>query len=292
MSPRSDSIAQLAAALAKAQIELVNPTKTLTGVIDRWGSGGEGQSYRYAPLSAGLEIVRKTLCKYELAVIQTTHVDWDVEMVMLTTTLAHGSGEYMSASWPVCRTVDMSNPKLMGAALTYARRYGLFTLVGIAGEDDLDAPELEPRHARQPNSPAPQPTANGRSLPDGHDEPGEAEPYRSSALSQSPPDRLGPVFERGRKKRRDAGVPRGPRPATNSVEHAIERLSVVETSDALFHWALAALPFRNELTEGSRATLDAAFFEKADELGVDPDILPGLGPPPPVSGSGPPGPTL
>src|SRR5829696_7131549 len=48
----SDSIAQLAAALAKAQIELVNPVKTLTGVIDRWGTGNEGQSYRYAPLSA------------------------------------------------------------------------------------------------------------------------------------------------------------------------------------------------------------------------------------------------
>jgi hypothetical protein len=282
MSPRSDSIAQLAAALAKAQIELVNPTKTLTGVIDRWGSGSEGQSYRYAPLSAGLEIVRSTLCKHELAVIQTTHVDWDVEMVMLTTTLAHGSGEFMSASWPVCRTVDMSNPKLMGAALTYARRYGLFTLVGIAGEDDLDAPELEPRQARQPGNPGPQPTGSGQSYPNGHDEPGEAEPYRSSAPSQLPSDRLGPVFER-RKKRRDAGVPRGPRPVPNSVEHAIERLSGVETSDALFHWALAALPSRNELTDTSRATLDAAFFEKADELGVDPDILPALSQPPPAS---------
>src|SRR5215203_2432855 len=71
----SDSIAQLAAALAKAQIELVNPVKTLTGVIDRWGTGNEGQSYRYAPLSAGLDIVRQTLCKHELAVIQTTEVD-------------------------------------------------------------------------------------------------------------------------------------------------------------------------------------------------------------------------
>lgn len=292
MLPRSDSIAQLAAALAKAQIELVNPTKTLTGVIDRWGNGGEGQSYRYAPLSAGLEIVRKTLCKFELAVIQTTHVDWDVEMVMLTTTLAHGSGEFMSASWPVCRTADMSNPKLMGAALTYARRYGLFTLVGIAGEDDLDAPELEAWHARQPDSRGTQPTANGRSLPNGHDDAGETELYRNAASSQSPSDRLGPVFERGRKKRRDAGVPRGPRPAANSVEHAMERLSAVQSSDALFHWALAALPFRNELTETSRATLDAAFFEKADELGVDPDILPGLGRPPPVSGSGRPGPEL
>src|SRR5829696_5865279 len=71
----SGSIAQLAAALAKAQIELVNPVKTMTGVIDRWGTGNEGQSYRYAPLSAGLDIVRQTLCKHELAVIQTTEVD-------------------------------------------------------------------------------------------------------------------------------------------------------------------------------------------------------------------------
>src|SRR3954452_9625976 len=117
----SDSIAQLAAALAKAQMELVNPPKTLTAVIDRWGTGNEGQVYRYAPLSAGLQIVRSTLCKHELAVIQTTHVDRESAMVVLTTTLAHGSGEWVAASWPVCRTSDMSHPKLMGAALTYAR---------------------------------------------------------------------------------------------------------------------------------------------------------------------------
>src|SRR5215203_3009477 len=138
----SESIAQLAAALAKAQMELVNPVKSLTGVIDRWGTGNEGQTYRYAPLSAGLDIVRQTLCKHELAVIQTTGVDQETGMVMLTSTLAHGSGEWVSALWPICRTADMTNPKLMGSALTYARRYALFTLVGIAGEDDLDAPAL------------------------------------------------------------------------------------------------------------------------------------------------------
>src|SRR5262249_48220655 len=44
--------------------------------------------------------------------------------------------------WPVCPIADMASPKRMGAALTYARRYALFTLVGIAGEDDLDAPDL------------------------------------------------------------------------------------------------------------------------------------------------------
>src|SRR5918998_6044955 len=149
MRSSSDSIAQLASALAKAQTELVNPAKTLTGVIDRWGTGNEGQTYRYAPLSAGLEIVRSALCKHELALIQTTHVDRDTAMVLLTTTLAHGSGEWIAASWPVCRTMDMTNPKLMGAALTYARRYGLFTLVGIAGENDLDGPEVS---GSRPNS--------------------------------------------------------------------------------------------------------------------------------------------
>ena len=107
MRSSSDSIAQLVSALAKAQIELVNPAKILTGVIHSRGAGPEGRSYRYAPLSAGLEIVRKTLGRHELSVIQTTHVDRETAIVLLTTTLAHGSGEWISASWPVCRMADV-----------------------------------------------------------------------------------------------------------------------------------------------------------------------------------------
>src|SRR5262249_5596395 len=99
-------------------------------------------SYRYAPLSAGLDILRKVLGKYELAAIQTTHVDREPGLVLLTTTIAHSSGEWISAVWPVCHIADIGHPKLMGAALTYARRYCLFTMVGLAGEDDLDAPDL------------------------------------------------------------------------------------------------------------------------------------------------------
>jgi hypothetical protein len=45
--------------------------------------------------------------------------------------------------WPVCPIAEPS-AKIKGAALTYTRRYALITLVGIAGEDDLDAPELTP----------------------------------------------------------------------------------------------------------------------------------------------------
>ena len=48
----------------------------------------------------------------------------------------------MSSDWPVCSIDEIASPKRMGAALTYARRYALFALVGIAGEDDLDAPDL------------------------------------------------------------------------------------------------------------------------------------------------------
>src|SRR5262249_37200402 len=96
----------------------------------------------YAPLASGLDIVRKTLGQHEIATLQTTAIDQTAGMVNLTTTLAHASGEWIASDWPVCPIAETANPQRMGAALTYARRYALFTLVGIAGEDDLDAPDL------------------------------------------------------------------------------------------------------------------------------------------------------
>ena len=139
----SQSIASLAAALAKAQIELANPEKSLLGTI-RSGPGRDGPErvFRYAPLSSGLEIVRKTLGQHEIATVQTTAIDQAAGVVNLTTVLAHASGEWIASDWPVCPISDTATPHRMGAALTYARRYALFTLVGIAGEDDLDAPDL------------------------------------------------------------------------------------------------------------------------------------------------------
>src|SRR5262245_27785954 len=141
--PRSgESVAALASALAKAQAELINPEKSLTATI-RTGRPGDGERrFRYAPLSSGLDIVRKTLGQHEIATLQTTAIDQAAGMVNLTTTLAHASGEWIASDWPVCPIAETANPQRMGAALTYARRYALFTLVGIAGEDDLDAPDL------------------------------------------------------------------------------------------------------------------------------------------------------
>src|SRR3954462_6450502 len=144
MHSSSQNIGALASALAKAQIVLVNPEKTMTATVqdDRRGEGAE-RSFRYATLASGLDLVRKALGQHEIAVIQTTTMDEPTRTVRLNTVLAHSSGEWIASDWPGCPLSDMASPKRMGGALTYARRYGLFTLVGIAGEDDLDAPDLD-----------------------------------------------------------------------------------------------------------------------------------------------------
>jgi hypothetical protein len=142
MQRSSESIASLAAALAKAQAELINPEKSLVGTLEVGRSGGAARSFRYAPLASGLDIVRKTLGQHEIATVQTTAIDHGAGIINLTTVLAHASGEWIASDWPVCAISETATPHRMGAALTYARRYALFTLVGIAGEDDLDAPDL------------------------------------------------------------------------------------------------------------------------------------------------------
>ena len=141
MHQSSESIGTIAAALAKAQAELTNPEKSLTATIRSPFPREGDRTFRYASLSSGLDIVRKSLGRHEIATVQTTAID-EAGLIHLTTVLAHSSGEWVSSDWPVCQVSETAAPHRMGAALTYARRYALFTLVGIAGEDDLDAPDL------------------------------------------------------------------------------------------------------------------------------------------------------
>ena len=180
MQRSSESIASLAAALAKAQAELVNPEKSLVATIRADGPGSAERSFRYAPLSSGLDIVRKTLGQHEIATVQTTAIDQTAGIVNLTTVLAHSSGEWIASDWPVCAISETATPHRMGAALTYARRYALFTLVGIAGEDDLDAPDLTAPTNRTSGLEKPKGDGNGR-LNGGHQNPAQR--------SSSPPRR-------------------------------------------------------------------------------------------------------
>jgi hypothetical protein len=155
MQRSSETIGTIAAALAKAQAQLVNPEKSLVGTIRSDQAGGSERVFRYAPLSSGLDIVRKTLSQHEIATVQTTSIDETAGIVRLSTVLAHASGEWIASDWPVCAIGETAAPQRMGAALTFARRYALFTLVGIAGEDDLDAPDL----------PAPTPASHSSNEP-------------------------------------------------------------------------------------------------------------------------------
>jgi hypothetical protein len=98
--------------------------------------------------------------------VQTTAIDRAAGTVNLTTILAHASGEWIASDWPICAITETATPHRMGAALTYARRYALFTLVGIAGEDDLDAPDLgapteQPSGTEKPDSSNQKARSNG-----------------------------------------------------------------------------------------------------------------------------------
>jgi hypothetical protein len=166
MQRSSETIGTIAAALAKAQAVLTNPEKSLVATIHTEARGGAAErSFRYAPLSSGLDIVRKTLSQQEIATVQTMAVDQAAGLITLTTVLAHASGEWIASDWPVCAVSDTATPRRMGAALTYARRYALFTLVGIAGEDDVDAPDLEAPRVPSASS---QPQAKNRRPNGGH----------------------------------------------------------------------------------------------------------------------------
>ena len=185
MQRSSETIGAIAASLAKAQCELDNPERTLTATItDR---GGE-RSFRYASLASGLDLVRKALGQQDIAVVQSTALDQG--QIMLTTLLVHASGEWVSSLWPVCPASETS-AHVKGAALTYARRYALFTLVGIAGEDDLDAPDIPRKEQSSPERAPPRRGGNGSA---------HAPPIRDVAGSAGLRDRLlaGDRGDRGR----------------------------------------------------------------------------------------------
>jgi hypothetical protein len=241
MQRSSPSIAALATALAKAQIELANPEKSLIGTIEpRRGEGGARQ-FRYAPLSSGLEIVRKTLGQHEIATVQTTAVDQAAGVVNLTTVLAHSSGEWIASDWPVCPIAETERPHRMGAALTYARRYALFTLAGIAGEDDLDAPDL--------SDPAPEtgkPTIHNTNRPNG------GQPNVSNGSE-------------GSRKAKRLGAQKRELSAALSASLRTELLREVEdlsAPDDAALWAHRKLPAKNQLSATDARQVEEAFAAK------------------------------
>jgi hypothetical protein len=251
MHRSSESIGEIAGALAKAQAELINPEKSLTGTI-RSPFGREGErTFRYAPLSSGLEIVRKALGQHEIATVQTTSIDSEAGLVRLTTVLAHSSGQWISSDWPVCPVSETAAPHRMGTALTYARRYALFTLVGIAGEDDLDAPDLPVSEATRPEVEAP-----------AHDGP-------TDGVGGSP----APFPPRWRNRSVNLPVLSPTESATLREQLLIEVRSI-DSADQAAAWAQRTLPRKNTLLVSDSQVLEEAFRSRVaalEETGPDLD---------------------
>jgi hypothetical protein len=248
MPRSSETVAALASALAKAQAELINPEKSLTATI-RTGRPGEGERrFRYAPLSSGLDIVRKTLGQHEIATLQTTAIDQTAGMVHLTTTLAHASGEWIASDWPVCPIAETANPQRMGAALTYARGYALFTLVGIAGEDDIDAPDLCAGPTSLFSSIAPE-----RAL-----EPGDGN-------SPGQPRGPGNGRERG-STRSEPRVILDPAQSSELRDNLLSEVENIASADLAATWAGEALMAKNRLTAADAKVVEDAFERRLLEL--------------------------
>ena len=255
MQRASKSIANLASALAKAQIELVNPEKSLVGTIHPAGASQEGRTFNYASLASGLDIVRKTLGQHEIATVQTTAIDQGV--VNLTTVLAHSSGEWIASDWPVCAVSETATPHRMGAALTYARRYALFTLVGIAGEDDLDAPDLQAPTSQTSTPSRQNGKANGthHGKANGQLNGGRSAPQRPGKNYSAP---LAPAL--------------GGAESTALCGRLLAELSEFSTADDMALWAKRCLPEKNKLATGDAQRLEAAFAAKLATFAVpEPD---------------------
>src|SRR6516164_2773902 len=246
MPRSSDTVAALASALAKAQAELVNPEKSLTATIRTGRPGDRERSFRYAPLSSGLDIVRKTLGQHEIATLQTTAIDQIAGMINLTTTLAHASGEWIASDWPVCPIAETANPQRMGAALTYARRYALFTLVGIAGEDDLDASDL-----------CDGPLLSMRSSVDRSFEP------RDGQSHMSPP--RGDGHARARRKS-EIPVTLDPEQSAALREKLLIEVGNITSADLAAVWARATLAAKSSLTAADAKLVEDAFERRLSEL--------------------------
>jgi ERF superfamily protein len=247
MHRSSDNIGAIATALAKAQAELTNPEKSMSATIRSPFPREQDRTFRYAPLSSGLDIVRKTLGRHEIAAVQSTEIDKEAGLIRLTTILAHSSGEWISSEWPVCPVAETTAPHRMGAALTYARRYALFTLVGIAGEDDLDAPDLM-------GAPDPASASNGRE---------QSEPGFASTGSPEP-------------RRRVRGGMDGPRPQPapglqgqlSAVlrDELVAELAGLGGADEAAAWAHKRMAAKNTLSGADASLVEDAFARRLLEL--------------------------
>ena len=157
----SETISTLATALSSAQGELTNV-----------GKGRFNQHFKssYADIGDGLEVVRPVFAKHGLSVVQATDYNPDTGVFVLITRILHKSGEWIESVYPLPTSGKIQE---QGSAITYARRYSLFSLAGVAAAEEDDdgnsaqnATPAAKRSAPRPAPPAPKPAAPVELLPE------------------------------------------------------------------------------------------------------------------------------
>lgn len=137
----SETISDLAAALAKAQGAFENPSKDRE--VKVYGETKNGKpfeyTFRYATFTAVVDAVRKPLAENGLSFVQITGAD--EHGFLITTRLMHASGQFMEFNTPVF--VNGSGAQAFGSGVTYAKRYALSTMLGITADEDDDANTAE-----------------------------------------------------------------------------------------------------------------------------------------------------
>jgi hypothetical protein len=128
---KSESIKELATALASLQSEIQNPKNTADNPF---------YHSKYAPLPDILTMARPLLSKHGLSVIQSP--GGDGQHITISTLLMHKSGEWIELE-PLTLTAEKLTPQGAGSAITYGRRYTISALLGISSEDDDDGNSLE-----------------------------------------------------------------------------------------------------------------------------------------------------
>lgn len=129
MIETSTCVNEISTAMAKAQGEISNP---------RMNRVNKGYNSKYADLAEILNVARAALSKHGIAIFQVTKYVEDG--IVLHTRLIHSGGQWIESTYPV---TALDTHQKMGAGLTYAKRQALSSLIGVAGEDDLDGEDTK-----------------------------------------------------------------------------------------------------------------------------------------------------
>ena len=121
--------------------QVVNPEKSLVATIRGTDQDEPNRHFGIRRYRADLTLCGRILGQHEIATVQTTSIDQGAGINLTTVRRTRGeNGSRRTGRF--CAMSETATPHRMGASLTYARRYACSRLLGITGEDDLDAPDL------------------------------------------------------------------------------------------------------------------------------------------------------